>query len=140
MPVRVSVFMLSGESKPCVLASSATVRDFKNALRVCGGPKRSRLRIFTTSGSECGDDMVLLDLSDCPIVDLLDPETLKRVLLEVDLRGVVSSDACSVCGASSARFCANCRCTRYCSKECQAQDWREHRKRCERVGSLRLSG
>ena len=38
--------------------------------------------------------------------------------------------SCPVCGAEGARLlCGRCRAVRYCSKECQAVDWKEHKKK-----------
>ena len=47
--------------------------------------KPSLLRLITISGSECEDEARVLDLTECPLPDLLDLKTLKRVLLEVEL-------------------------------------------------------
>ena len=37
---------------------------------------------------------------------------------------------CSVCDAPDAKLGTGCETTRYCGKECQTGDWREHKKVC----------
>ena len=138
MPVRISLRMLSGESEHCVLPSCGKVRDVKFVLQQRRGVKPSLLRLLTTSGSKCEDEARLVDFAECLLADLLDPKTLKRILLEVELHVVVCSDACSVCAAAPARVCAGCRLTRYCSRACQLHDWRHHREHCCRVRSCHL--
>ena len=130
MPVRVILCALSGEKIDCILPAGATVRDLKAALWQRGGVKPSLLRLVTISGSECEDEADLITLTECPLADVLDRKTLKRVLLEVELHAVLCMDVCFVCAASSARRCAGCRRTRYCSRACQLHDWRRHRLHC----------
>src|SRR5437868_4558052 len=37
---------------------------------------------------------------------------------------------CFVCGKLPAKVCARCRRIRYCSRECQKSDYKEHKKGC----------
>jgi hypothetical protein len=46
-------------------------------------------------------------------------------------------DECRVCGRDKARngtsgllICGRCRRIKYCSRECQREDWKEHKKWC----------
>ena len=47
-----------------------------------------------------------------------------------------TSTACSTCGASGVLLsaCAACKMALYCSKECQKQAWKEHKKQCVKAG------
>lgn len=46
-------------------------------------------------------------------------------------RSVVPSGPCAACGKTDPRFaCQRCHLARYCSKACQQQNWREHKKLC----------
>lgn len=40
---------------------------------------------------------------------------------------------CSVCFEDGIHFCAKCRHTRYCSRECQLTDWKKHSGFCARA-------
>ncbi|PVH75826.1 hypothetical protein DL98DRAFT_574827 [Cadophora sp. DSE1049] len=41
---------------------------------------------------------------------------------------------CHICGKSSGlKLCNGCNNCRYCSKECQAKDWANHKKDCKRI-------
>ena len=131
MPVQVSVRLLSGDTRNCLLPGSATVRDLKAILSQRAGVKPSRLRLVTPAGQQCEEEAGLLALVDCPLADLLDPKALKSIQLELTLHAVICSDACSVCEAGSARRCAGCRLMRYCSRACQLRDWRRHREHCK---------
>ena len=122
MPVSVSVRMLSGDSKECKMAAMATVRNLKYALSQQCGSRAKLWHIYNKSFIKCASEDSLLDMAECPLVDLLDPITLKRLLLEVELHAVVCTDDCSVCGAASARKFGGCRQTRYCSRACQLHD------------------
>ena len=46
--------------------------------------------------------------------------------------------ACDCCGVidPNMRVCANCRFTRYCSRDCQRARWREHRDTCPRIARV----
>ncbi|KAF8451736.1 hypothetical protein BDZ91DRAFT_750227 [Kalaharituber pfeilii] len=37
---------------------------------------------------------------------------------------------CVVCGQPSKHFCSRCKTTRYCGKECQKRDWKDHKRHC----------
>lgn len=138
MPVHVSVHMLSGEACECLLLGSAVIRDLKLVLGHRAGVKPSRLQLVTPVGRQCEDEAGLLELAECPLADLLDPKTLKNVLVELTLHAIICSDVCSVCEAGSARRCGGCRLLRYCSGACQLRDWRRHRVHCKaRSGRFR---
>ena len=51
--------------------------------------------------------------------------------------GLNTGFTCRHCGLPAPRLasCAICRCTRYCSKQCQKQDWQHHRAVCSPIGS-----
>ena len=38
---------------------------------------------------------------------------------------------CNRCRAEAAKLCGRCKVVKYCSRECQSQDWKEHKKVCE---------
>mmetsp|Transcript_34052 Transcript_34052/g.80232 ORF Transcript_34052/g.80232 Transcript_34052/m.80232 type:complete len:619 (-) Transcript_34052:287-2143(-) len=45
--------------------------------------------------------------------------------------------SCAACGkeldGKTAKACARCKCTKYCSKECQVQNWRAHKAGCRLI-------
>ena len=40
---------------------------------------------------------------------------------------------CAVCGVATAKWCRGCNCISFCSKACQVQGWKEHKKLCKLV-------
>lgn len=42
----------------------------------------------------------------------------------------------TVCAATSASLCSGCKAVRYCSRECQKQDWKEHKEICKAIRRL----
>ena len=117
MPVSVSVRMLSGDWNECKMPATASVGNLKYALSQQCGSRPNLWHIYNASFIKCASEDSLLDMAECPLADLLDLITLKRLLLEVELHALVCSDVCSVCGAASARNkCGACRQTQYCSR------------------------
>lgn len=49
-----------------------------------------------------------------------------------DAKHVLNSSRCKVCGIyqKGIKRCAKCHNVNYCSRECQASDWKEHKKIC----------
>ena len=45
-------------------------------------------------------------------------------------------EQCELCGKYAGFLCANCKVTWYCSKECQKQDWKVHKRLCEAFQSV----
>lgn len=41
--------------------------------------------------------------------------------------------SCSVCGKQASNRCSKCKKTWYCSRECQASGWKNHKKNCRTV-------
>jgi len=60
----------------------------------------------------------------CPYVD---HEDVLSVSLKVKLR---SRGMCRLCGALAYQLCGRCRGIYYCSKECQKNHWKDHKKDC----------
>jgi len=46
-------------------------------------------------------------------------------------RKVQGDSVCNRCLKVAAKKCANCETVRYCSRECQRRDWKEHKRICE---------
>lgn len=45
----------------------------------------------------------------------------------------VNGNRCNTCNKrGKMKKCTQCKCTYYCSKECQIQDWKKHKKRCKK--------
>lgn len=60
----------------------------------------------------------------CPYVD---HEDVLSVSLKVKLR---SRGMCRLCGSLAYQLCGRCRGIYYCSKECQKNHWKDHKKDC----------
>jgi hypothetical protein len=58
----------------------------------------------------------------------VDHEDVLSLRLKVKLR---SRGMCRLCGSLAYQLCGRCRGIYYCSKECQKQHWREHKKDCK---------
>ena len=67
-------------------------------------------------------------------------ENLRQKVSVIPQENKQVSNVCSYCGKAGERFgkCAKCRVARYCSSECQAEDWKE--KHCDECKELRKSG
>ena len=44
---------------------------------------------------------------------------------------LVADGQCQYCGKNGSKRCARCETARYCSRECQAKDWKEHKLVCQ---------
>ena len=47
--------------------------------------------------------------------------------------GTQRRQQCLLCDKATTKTCAGCRCLHYCSRECQASDWRVHKFFCKRL-------
>jgi len=49
---------------------------------------------------------------------------------------------CQLCGkeAEKMKKCSVCRLVRYCSQECQLEDWKEHKKSCKKAAARKGGG
>lgn len=47
--------------------------------------------------------------------------------------------SCIICNKKNAQYCARCRCTSYCSKACQKEDWKTHKLLCASFSSFATS-
>ena len=50
----------------------------------------------------------------------------------VDEANIYGRMMCQVCGAGDAKRCAGCGTVGYCSKECQREGWKAHKRDCGR--------
>jgi len=62
-----------------------------------------------------------------PQCSYVDHEDVLAVSLKVKLR---SRGMCRLCGELAYQLCGRCRGIYYCSKECQKQHWKDHKKDC----------
>ena len=131
MSVHVTAQSIGGESYDCFLHATAHVRDLKAMLSRCLGFKPSRFQIVTLAKRWCGDDVGMLELTECPLADLLDPAALRNVQLDATLHASVCNNLCCLCGGGSGHKCAGCGIARYCSRACQRNDWQRHKKACK---------
>ena len=46
---------------------------------------------------------------------------------------------CARCGTVAASSCARCKVTRYCSRNCQRLDWKQHKTVCDSKRAMRKS-
>ena len=95
--------------------------------------RRSSLHLLTESGEllQEADGSLIQFVDDFVLADILEPRVLKYVEFELTVQAVVSHmHVCVVCNAPSSKKCSGCRLARYCSRECQMQDWQEHKTHC----------
>lgn len=131
MPVHVTTWALNGKKGECSLPGSTKFRDLKKMIYYSTGAKPSLTQLIAPPSRLCDEETDLLDLVDCPLADLLDPQAEENILLELELQVLTISNACFVCEAAPARRCAGCRLARYCSRACQVRDWRHHKAQCK---------
>jgi MYND finger len=69
----------------------------------------------------------------------LDKFAMFRHMLPVTDDVDITKDAsrCIVCSKENAKKCAKCMQVAYCSRGCQAQDWKQHKKYCKQAGTKR---
>ena len=139
MHVFVHVQMLNGISHQCRLKHYSTVRELKYMLTERVAQKSSRLRIFTGAGNFCEDDCQLQDLFEwCAVLDIMEPKTLRHIVLDITLHAIICIPACVLCGAQPTRKCSQCKLARYCSQVCQREHWHTHRKDCRKKSCVVL--
>ncbi|PRW59610.1 hypothetical protein C2E21_1912 [Chlorella sorokiniana] len=65
----------------------------------------------------------------------------QRVMDKHPERQLPTCDACGL-PSTALKCCARCKARRYCSKACQAQDWREgrHKQECPQLAAVRAAG
>ena len=44
------------------------------------------------------------------------------------------------CGQHATNKCSRCKTTAYCGRECQAADWRRHKRECKALAAVAASG
>lgn len=87
-------------------------------------------------------------ISNADIIAHIDPDHIKQfaaqtmnTILDLDKRGKINPKTtpaqlleviseCAKCGKYATDRCSRCNIARYCSRECQKEDWKEHKKRC----------
>lgn len=56
---------------------------------------------------------------------------MKEVKIDEEKTDENKPTKCASCNALNAKFrCSSCKSVNYCSKECQASDWRTHKSEC----------
>jgi MYND finger len=104
-----------------------------------------------TSGETFGAVMLYIDGDDCvasmeavlpaSVEDSAGPSVVSGDIYaptkETVLRRIKDAKTCQACGApDNLRLCNGCRCTWYCSKECQKTDWPTHTAQCKLFRTL----
>jgi hypothetical protein len=130
MVLLVVLSMMGGEEHRHIMHDSFAARDLQYVLAQRLGVRRSQVHLLTASGQSVHADASLLELVDFALADMLDPEIMRHVQLELGMVLVVSTRACMVCAAPAEHRCERCRKARYCSRACFKLHWPEHRLHC----------
>ena len=87
-------------------------------------------------------------ISNDDIIAHIDPAHVKQfaeqtmnTILDLDKRGKINPKTtpaqllkviseCATCGEYTTKRCSKCNIARYCIRECQKEDWAEHKKKC----------
>ncbi|CAJ1956015.1 unnamed protein product [Cylindrotheca closterium] len=93
-------------------------------------------------GEPCGDTLRAICNRKDGSKDIL-PQTLVRFLLIASLLDSLEVGKCGHCGKSgssetshkSLKVCSQCSMMNYCSRDCQAADWKQHKKICKSVAT-----
>ncbi|TDL26562.1 hypothetical protein BD410DRAFT_763795 [Rickenella mellea] len=54
-------------------------------------------------------------------------------LSQGDIGTLTHDTGCVICGTTTKTECSRCHSVRYCSRECQSSDWKDHKPRCKSV-------
>lgn len=84
-------------------------------------------------GSDCSDTLHIQGpTTRSGRTPILTSNTHTEIQLRETIETVLSlwEKTCDVCGEAAKLRCGECKGVRYCSKECQKKDWKNHKQRC----------
>ena len=91
---------------------------------------------------KCGDVLSFNHSKGRYVVKLMDgTEIAVKAERIAPVEAKSSTSACAKCGVSGASAaCSRCLGAKYCSKQCQASHWKEHKQSCTPAGASSTSG
>ena len=124
----------------CTLSSSSMFAGWT------GEGKSSICFCAPMNGSEKGTPAAISPIFGAPYLEeLRDRDGMEELGSSIDDLGIAnavqgkdasqndrSDPPCNRCRKVATKKCANCETVKYCSRECQRQDWKEHKKVCGR--------
>lgn len=116
---------------PGVYSSKAAVRATKRIDRMARAvfPKKVAFLEFYTKDAEQDPPAIAVTYS---VVTQFE-NVLYRLLYAMLVDGWTAIDTrCASCAEIATRVCGACRRVKYCSKQCQSDDWRQHSLLCEK--------
>ena len=122
MPLAINVSVSSGCTTNVIhfeKRNSYTAGKLKLRLGRALSVKPSHLILTTVDGAYLEDENLLIEFAEISCF---------RPSAEVTLHATFV--VCWQCGKANPKRCSGCRLARYCSRECQWQDWPDHRAQC----------
>jgi len=128
----------------CIAAGAdISIRDFDEdtALEKFNAKGHSNRDVNWHFAFKCmlsGAPLLIQTVDSCrivdPIVELRNKLDSTRALLQTERRPrcLLLLAPCTVCHEATSTCCTACRCTFYCSKECQNDDWKVHKAFCKK--------
>jgi hypothetical protein len=88
------------------------------------------VKILTASEKLTLSKVTKKDLDHYTWVDALSTEDAEN-----NCDDIKDARVCKRCGNASSSYCKKCKSVYYCSKDCQTEDWKRHKKECKQAAS-----
>ena len=66
------------------------------------------------------------------VITFEEVKNLAKKITDVEIKSTSDVDICNICGAFANKTCRRCKAKKYCSVECQKQDWPFHKIKCQK--------
>lgn len=66
------------------------------------------------------------------VITFSEAKKMAKKITDVDIKSTSDIDICNICGAFANKTCRRCKAKKYCSVECQKQDWPFHKTKCQK--------